>query len=69
VEVFFKARRVASHRRSHLKGRHTTTPEHLPGTPPRPSGRNPEPPGARAYYDRSAPASVCHRAALRQLAN
>jgi hypothetical protein len=26
-------------------------------------------PGARAYYDRSAPASVAHRAALRQLAN
>jgi transposase len=30
VEVFHKGRRVASHRRSHLRGRHTTVPEHMP---------------------------------------
>jgi transposase len=30
VEVFFGGKRVASHRRSHLKGRHTTCPEHMP---------------------------------------
>jgi transposase len=30
VEIFFKGKRVASHRRSHLKGRHTTCPEHMP---------------------------------------
>jgi transposase len=30
VEVFHKRRRVASHARSHLKHKHTTTPEHMP---------------------------------------
>ena len=30
VECFHKGQRVASHRRSHLKGRHTTLPEHMP---------------------------------------
>ena len=30
VEVFHKGQRVASHIRSNLKGRHTTTPEHMP---------------------------------------
>jgi transposase len=30
VEVFFKNRRVALHRRSYLKGKHTTLPEHMP---------------------------------------
>jgi transposase len=30
VEVFFGGKRVATHRRSHLKGRHTTCPEHMP---------------------------------------
>jgi len=30
VEVFQKGQRVASHVRSPLKGRHTTTPEHMP---------------------------------------
>lgn len=30
VEVFHRGRRVASHRRSSLKGRHTTLPEHMP---------------------------------------
>jgi transposase len=30
VEIFLNSRRVASHRRSHLKGRHTTIPEHMP---------------------------------------
>jgi transposase len=30
VEVLFKNRRVALHRRSYLKGRHTTLPEHMP---------------------------------------
>jgi transposase len=30
VEVFHQGRRVASHPRSHLKGRHTTLPEHMP---------------------------------------
>jgi transposase len=30
VEVFFKGRRVASHRRSYRKGGHTTLREHMP---------------------------------------
>lgn len=30
VEVFHKGQRVASHRRSHLRGRHTTVAEHMP---------------------------------------
>jgi len=30
VEVFHKGRRVAAHRRSDARGRHTTTPEHMP---------------------------------------
>jgi transposase len=30
VECFHKGKRVASHRRSFKKGRHTTTPEHMP---------------------------------------
>ena len=30
VECFHKGQRVASHVRSHLKGRHTTVPEHMP---------------------------------------
>jgi transposase len=30
VEVFFKSRRVALHRCSDLKGKHTTLPEHMP---------------------------------------
>lgn len=30
VEVFFKGRRVASHRRCDIKGGHTTVPEHMP---------------------------------------
>lgn len=30
VEVFHRSRRVASHGRSSLKGRHTTVPEHMP---------------------------------------
>jgi len=30
VEVFHQGQRVASHVRSPLKGRHTTTPEHMP---------------------------------------
>ena len=30
VEVFHKARRVASHLRSYLRGRHTTDPAHMP---------------------------------------
>ena len=30
VEVIFKGRRVASHRRSYLPGRHTTVTEHMP---------------------------------------
>ena len=30
VEAYFKSRRVASHRRSHLRGRFTTTPGHMP---------------------------------------
>lgn len=30
VECFHKGQRIASHPRSHLKGRHTTLPEHMP---------------------------------------
>jgi transposase len=30
VEIFFNNRRVASHRRTNLPGRHTTIPEHMP---------------------------------------
>ncbi|WP_425572207.1 IS21 family transposase [Pseudonocardia eucalypti] len=30
VEIFFQGRRVASHRRSHVKGRHSTEPGHMP---------------------------------------
>ena len=30
IECFHKGQRVASHRRSHLKGRHTTQTEHMP---------------------------------------
>jgi transposase len=30
VEVFFKGRRVASHKRSYVKGGYTTLPEHMP---------------------------------------
>lgn len=30
VEIFHKAKRVTSHLRSHLKGRHTTVKEHMP---------------------------------------
>lgn len=30
VEVFFKSRRVASHLRSYIKGKHTTQTEHMP---------------------------------------
>jgi transposase len=30
VELLFKGKRVASHRRSHLKGRHTTVTAHMP---------------------------------------
>jgi len=30
IEVFFRGRRVASHLRSHLAGRHTTDPAHMP---------------------------------------
>jgi transposase len=30
LEVFFKSRRVALHRRSYMKGKHTTLPEHMP---------------------------------------
>jgi transposase len=30
VEVFFKGRRITSHRRSYRKGAHTTLPEHMP---------------------------------------
>jgi transposase len=30
VELLHRARRVASHRRSHAKGHHTTVPEHMP---------------------------------------
>ena len=30
VEVFHKGERVAAHVRSHLRGRHTTVPEHMP---------------------------------------
>ena len=30
VECFYKGQRVSSHRRSGLKGRHTTVPEHMP---------------------------------------
>jgi len=32
VECFHKGQRVASHRRSHLKGHHTTIPEHMPSS-------------------------------------
>ena len=32
VECFHKGQRVASHPRSHLKGRHTTVPEHMPAS-------------------------------------
>jgi transposase len=32
VEAFHKGRRVASHARSHLKHKHTTTPEHMPSS-------------------------------------
>jgi len=30
IEIFFKGRRVASHRRSYHRGRYTTLPEHMP---------------------------------------
>jgi transposase len=30
VEIFHKGNRLTSHARSHLRHRHTTTPEHLP---------------------------------------
>src|SRR5256714_1401907 len=30
IEVFFRGKRVASHRRSHLKGRHSTPDAHMP---------------------------------------
>ncbi len=30
VECFFKGKRVAGHARSHLRGHHTTLPEHMP---------------------------------------
>jgi transposase len=30
VEIFHKGKRIASHARSHLRHRHTTTPEHMP---------------------------------------
>jgi transposase len=30
VELFYRGQRVASHVRSHLKGRHTTDPAHMP---------------------------------------
>ena len=32
VELFHKGRRIASHVRSHLKHKHTTTPEHMPSS-------------------------------------
>jgi transposase len=32
VEIFFKGNRVASHLRSYRKGKHTTTPEHMPSS-------------------------------------
>jgi transposase len=31
LEIFLKNRRIASHMRSHIKGKHTTVPEHMPG--------------------------------------
>jgi len=30
IECFHRGQRIASHRRSHLKGRHTTVPDHMP---------------------------------------
>jgi len=30
IEIFHKGKRIASHARSHLRHRHTTTPEHMP---------------------------------------
>ncbi len=30
VEIFHRGKRIASHMRSHQKGRHTTTPDHMP---------------------------------------
>ncbi len=30
VEIFHQGKRIASHPRSHLRHRHTTTPEHMP---------------------------------------
>ena len=30
VELFHRGQRIASHHRSHLQGRHTTCPEHMP---------------------------------------
>ena len=30
IEIFHKGKRIASHPRSHLRHRHTTTPEHMP---------------------------------------
>jgi len=32
VEVILRGRRIASHLRSHLRGRHTTLPEHMPAS-------------------------------------
>ncbi|NIR29425.1 MAG: transposase, partial [Gammaproteobacteria bacterium] len=32
VELFHRGQRVASHRRSYLRGRHTTLPEHMPSS-------------------------------------
>ncbi len=32
VEILFKGNRVASHLRSYRKGKHTTTPEHMPSS-------------------------------------
>ncbi len=32
VEIWLRGNRIASHRRSHKKGRHTTNPEHMPAS-------------------------------------
>ncbi len=42
VEIFYKNKRVASHVRSHQKGRHTTVKEHMPASHKRYSEWSPE---------------------------
>jgi transposase len=56
VEAFFKGRRVASHRRSHLQGRHSTQDAHMPERHRAHLAWNPE--RLIAWAARTGPATV-----------